>query len=114
MDLIALTEALKGISLLDASLYGVAVLLSIGLRFIRAAFLWADDPHTLGAAAALGGIGVLLVLTTEPRPWQAIALQGVSLTVAVLIGERVLRGMASKVPWLPKDNELVKPQGGKE
>lgn len=117
MDLVALTEALKGVSLLDASLYGVALLLSLALRFIRAAFLWADDAHTLGAAGALGGVGALLVLTVEPRPWQFIALQSVALTVGVLIGERILRGMASKVPWLPADNQFVKdvpPLGGKD
>lgn len=89
---------------LDAGLYGTAVVLAIGLRFARAYWRWCDDPHTLGVGALLGLGGAGLFLTMTPRPWQAVVLQGLSLSVVVLLGERMLRAQAGKF-GLPHDNE---------
>jgi hypothetical protein len=35
-------------------------------------------------------------------------MQSLSLAVAVLVIERMLRAMSSKFPWLPSDNQYVK------
>lgn len=100
---------------IDAGLYGTAVVLALGLRFARAYWQWCDDAHTLGSGLLLGLGGAALFLTMTPRPWQAVVLQGISLSVVVLLGERVLRAQAGKF-GLPHDNEWVDdpkpPQGG--
>lgn len=89
---------------LDAGLYGTAVALALTLRFARAYWKWCDDGHTFGVGSVLGLGGAALFLTMTPRPWQGVLLQGISLTVVVLLGERLLRSQAGKF-GLPHDNE---------
>lgn len=103
MDLTPITQLLQTFGL-DVGMYGTAVALAFALRFARAYWRWCDDPHTLilGLVAGLGGAA--LVLTLEHRPWQIVVLQGLSLSVVVLLGERALRSQAGKF-GLPADNE---------
>lgn len=94
---------------LDASLYSAALISALLLRFARAYWKWCNGGHTLGLAIAEGAVGSYLVLSLQHSPWQAIAMQGLGLSVCVLVAERVLRGLAGKVPGLPADNEWVTP-----
>jgi hypothetical protein len=103
VDLSVLQDIIKAAGL-DVALYGTAGVLALALRFARAYWRWADDPHTLALAVGLGLVGAALVLTVEHRAWQIVVMQGISLSVVVLVGERVLRSQAGKF-GLPADNE---------
>ena len=50
-----------------------------------------------------------LVLTIDPHPWQFVAIQSLTLGVATLVVEFMLRKAADKIPWLPSDNSLIPP-----
>lgn len=101
---------LKQFTALDAALYGSVPVLAVLLRFGRAYWRWFDDPHTLGAGVLLGLLGAVLGLTASHHAWQFIVGQALSLGVAVLLAERVLRGMAGKL-YLPRDNEYADKKG---
>ncbi len=102
-------DILKNFSGLDASLYGVAFVLAVGLRFACAAFRTFDSAHTLGAAIVFGFIGAGLTLTQVSHPWQFVVLQGLTLGVVVCVVEFVLRKMADKIGWLPSNNQYAAP-----
>lgn len=107
MDLNELQNALKQFTGLDAALYGFVIPLALAIRFARAYWTWCDDAHTLAAGVALGIAGAVLHLTLTATAWQLIAMQSLSLSIAILIAERALRAMAGKL-WLPRDNEYIK------
>lgn len=107
MDFAPIQEAVKAFGL-DAGLYAIGVVLAVLLRFGRASWRWFDDPHTYLAGILFGLGGAALVLTQEHRAWQAVVIQGLTLGVVVLIGERTLRKYGSKL-GLPADNQYVTP-----
>jgi hypothetical protein len=95
---------------LDASLYAVAVVFAVLVRFMRSYWHGFGNRATLAAAGLFGPSGAFLALAGTnhgPRTWQFIVIQAFSLMVAVLIVEFSLRGAASKMPWLPKDDEAA-------
>jgi hypothetical protein len=103
-----LLDMFAQLTALDAGLFGAAVVLAVLLRLARASFRSVNGAHTFWAGLVLGVVGAVLMLTNEPRPWQVIAFQAIALGVVVLLGERYLRSLAPKVPWIPGDNDWVK------
>jgi hypothetical protein len=105
------TDILKQFSGLDASLYGVAFVLAVGIRFGRASLRWMDSAHTLGSAILFGFVGAGLTLTQEPKhPWQFVVWQSLTLGVAVCVVEFALRKAADKIGWLPSDDQYLAPK----
>ena len=104
-----IADILKNFSGLDASLYGIAFVLAVGLRFACAALRFFDSAHVLGAAILMGFLGAFLTLTQVSHPWQFVVLQGLTLGVVVCVVEFALRKAADKFPWLPSNNQWVAP-----
>lgn len=103
-----ITDILQNFSGLDASLYGMAFVLAVGLRFACASLKSFDSAHCLGAAILAGFAGAALTLTQTSHPWQFVVLQGITLGVVVCVVEFALRKAADRISWLPSNNAWVK------
>lgn len=91
---------------LDPALLGVGVLLAVALRYARGMFHAINSEWTYALAIVFGIFGAWL--KTEGFG-KGFAMNGLALACIVLLGQKVLQKAATKVSWLPQDNEWVKP-----
>ena len=90
---------------LDASLYGIAVVIAVLIRFFRAYWYGYGNRATLLSAIVFGGFGSAIGVSGDHvHDWRFIIIQALSLAAAVLIAEQVLR----KVPGLPHDDQVAR------
>lgn len=109
MDIKALVDQVKpvfewlGIS---PELLGVGFVLAVVLRYLRGMVHKVNSEWTYVAAVVFGFVGAWI--KTEGFG-KGFVLNAAALTCIVLIGQKVLEKLATKIPWLPQDNEWTKP-----
>ena len=105
-----ISDAMRFIGLPPA-LAGTGLLLAVLVRYARGMFHAINSEWTYVLALAFGLLGALL--DSNGVDWRTVVRETLALTAFVLLAQKVLESAAKTVPWLPQDNEWVKPQGGK-
>jgi hypothetical protein len=103
------TDILKTLGI-DPALAGTGIILAIALRYLRGMVHWMNSEWTFVAALVLGLLGAWI--KSEGLGVRGFAANTLSLACIVLIAQKVLENAAKVVPWLPQDNQWVKPEGG--
>lgn len=96
-------EVMKAIGLPPA-MFGLTFVLALLIRYSRGMIHWMNSELTYAAAVVLGLVGGFV----DARGAEAVK-QGLALTAALLVLQKVLEQAAKVLPWLPQDNEWVKP-----
>jgi len=92
---------------LNPATLGTALGLAVALRFGRGMLPWLNSAWTYASAVALGALGAW-VEAVQGQPPQAFAKTALGLFCVVLLGQKLLEGLAEVASFIPKDNEWVK------
>lgn len=87
------------------------IVLAILLRYGRGMFHALTSEWTYFVALLFGALGA--ILDSNGTDWRPVVRETLALSAFVLLFQKVLEMAATKVPWLPQDNEWAKPKGDK-
>lgn len=94
-------DAMKAIGL-PPTMFGIAVVLAVLLRYARGMFKHINSEWTYVLAVAFGAVGGVLESGGDPKSFIRITL---ALTCTTLLGQRALQSAAKVIPWIPQDDQ---------